>query len=135
MAEKKRIETSDEARERERARALAFELRQIIQADRMAMDVISNAEATRKEIERKTGEEAEEIRAEAQNQLQEATRRAEQAHAGELEERKREAEQSFARQRRELEQRFAEGRSAWAQQIAAAILADENPGDGEGGAP
>lgn len=122
LAEKNHIETPDEARDRERSRALAFELRQIIQADRMAMDILSNAEDTRKDIVKKTGEETAAILADAKDKMAEATRQAERAHTEEMERRKKEADQAFAAQRWRLEEHFGQNREAWAEAITSAIL-------------
>lgn len=128
MAEYKHMDMSDESRDRERAKALGFELRQIIQADRMAMDILQNAEYTRKDIEKKTQEETAAILADAKEKLGEATRQAKQAHAEEMARRKSEAEKAFQQQRDHLESHFAKNRDAWADRITDVIIKDEAGG-------
>lgn len=122
LADKKHFGTGDELRDHERAQALALELRQIIQADRMAVDILKNAEDTRKDIEKKTQDETAAILADAHAKMAEATRQAEQANAQEMERRKKEAEKAFEEQRQRLDTHFSKNREAWAQRIAAAIV-------------
>lgn len=116
-------ETKQEAARRiEKSKALAFELRQIIQADRMALDILNNAEHTRRDIEQKTKAEADEILLDAQVKKQEVTKQVIEEQEARLEQRKNEARATYAGQKEHLEKHMAANKDKWVGEITRAIL-------------
>lgn len=118
MAESKK----EAARELEKTKVLAFELRQIIQADRMALDILNNAEHTRRGIEQKTKDEAEEILMDAQHKKQEVTKQVVAEQEERLEQRKNEAREAYAEQKDRLRKHMEANRDLWAEDITNTIL-------------
>lgn len=112
----------EEARSPEKTRAMAFELRQIIQADRMAMRLIEDAQETRRSIEKKTKEETAKILQEAEQQRQEMTQEAYKNQQKALEEKKQEAREAYAAQMQDLKDRMEQNRENWVAEITAALL-------------
>lgn len=103
--------------------ALALELRQIIQADRMASDVIKNAEDLRKSIEKRTEKEKAALLAETERQRQKITRQVEAEQAATLVQRKAEAAKKYNAQREKITQQMEQNSEMWIQEITARIIA------------
>lgn len=103
-------------------KALELELRQIIQADRNAVDILRQSEDTRKTVEARTEQEKKAILADAEKKRADMEALVQKEIEEEMQ-RKLEAEESaFGRQKQKLEQALAQNRDAWVEEITANIL-------------
>lgn len=105
-----------------KSKALELELHQIIQADRMAMDLINGARDTRSSIEKRTADEKAQILQDARQKREEMTKRVEEEHRAALAARKAEAAKAFASQRELVDAEMREHKDAWVQEITASII-------------
>lgn len=105
-----------------KGKALVLELHQIIQADRMAMDLINGARDTQKSIENRTQEEQKQILLEARKKKQEMETRVQEEQRAALAQRKEEAQKAYAHQRRRIDAEMEQNRDTWVEDITAHIL-------------
>ena len=101
---------------------LATQLRQVIQADRMAVDMVNGAYETKRAIEQKTADEKKKILQEAEEKRQEALERVAAEQREELAKRKERAAQQYAGARQALAGEMDQNRAAWAAEIAGRII-------------
>ncbi len=100
---------------------LATELRQIILADRMAVDLINNAYDTKRSVEAKTAAEKQKILQEAEQKRKDALAKVAEEQREELAKRKAKTAQRFAGAREALEQEIETNRELWAAEIVGRI--------------
>lgn len=105
--------------------AIAMELKQIIQADRMAVDVIQRAKDMGASIEKQTEKDKAAILAEAEQQRRETTEKVQAELADELARRKAEAEKEFAGQREFVSKTMEQNKDKWVEEITARILGSD----------
>ena len=103
--------------------ALGLELRQIIQADRMATDIIQNANYMRRSIEAKTDKDKARIMEEAKQQHQQITQTLQAQQADELAQRKKDAIENNKDKQQALAQLMEENQQEWAAQMVQRITA------------
>lgn len=101
---------------------LEHELRQIIQTDRMAMDILQNAKDTRKSIDAKTQREKEAILQQAAQKKEADLKQLQETLNKELEEKKHKATLQYTAQIQALQQTMAQHQQEWADEIASHIL-------------
>ena len=94
--------------------ALGLELRQIIQADRMAADTIQNANYMRRSIEAKTEKDKARILEEAQQRQIELTQKVQAEQASDLDTKKEAALAKNQQKQQTLQQLMDENREQWA---------------------
>ncbi len=104
--------------------ALGLELRQIIQADRMAADTIQNANYMRRSIEAKTEKDKARILEEAQQHRKELTQKVRQEQASDLDAKKQAALEKSKQKQQTLQQLMDENRETWAAAMVARITAE-----------
>lgn len=101
--------------------AMALELRQIIQVDRLANDIIQRAEDTRKSIEKQTKEEVAKIYSEAQNRQDELMAQVQGEQAQDVAARKNEASRNHEETCNNLDAKVEQNRAAWVEEITGRI--------------
>lgn len=104
-----------------KSKALALELRQIIQADRMAMDILHNAQATGQTIEERTQKETAALLKDADARRDAMVQQVQAEHEEELARRQTQAREQFTTQRRTLGEKMQENRDAWIQEMVSHI--------------
>lgn len=100
---------------------LALELKQIIQADRMAVDILTRAEDMKKAIERQTEKDKASMLQKVKTQHNEMVQRVEQEMAADMIKSKEEAAQQFEQQRNFLNKTMDENRQKWVDEITSRI--------------
>lgn len=103
-------------------KALALELKQIIQADRMAVDIIQRAKDMKTTIEKQTEKDKAEILGDAQRKREEMTGQVEAEMAAEMARRKEEAARQFEQQRQFIRNAMRENREKWVDEITGRII-------------
>ncbi len=101
---------------------LATELRQVIQADRMAAELVNNAYDTKRSVEKRTLAEKQKILQEADEKRREALARVAEEQREELARRKEAAAQQYAGARQALKDEMEENRKTWAEDIVQRVL-------------
>jgi hypothetical protein len=107
--------------------ALALELKQIIQADRMADDIIKDAENTKKNIEKATEKQKAALLAGALRQKQELEKQAQARQRDALDAQAKALEEQMAARRSGLEKTMAANRARWVQGIVGRITGPGEP--------
>ena len=101
--------------------ALALELRQIIQADRMACDVIDEATGIGQSIERDAEKRKAQILAEAERARTEMEKQVQAEQELALKDRIAQVEAQFAARQKALEEKMERNRDGWVSEIVGRI--------------
>ncbi|MDL2253641.1 hypothetical protein LJC49_06140 [Ruminococcaceae bacterium OttesenSCG-928-I18] len=101
---------------------LAMELEQIIEADRKAMEMLNDAQDTKRSIEEKTAAEKQTILKEAEEKRQEMLKKVQEEQREVLAARKKEASAEYAEARVRLQKTMDDNREKWAGEITQHIL-------------
>ena len=101
---------------------LATELRQVIQTDRMAAELVNNAYDTKRSVEKRTLAEKQKILQEAEEKRREAMARVAEEQREELARRKKAAAMQYAGARQALKDEMGNNKEAWAAEIVQRVL-------------
>ena len=107
----------------DKSERLAYELRQIILADRMAIHMIRDAQEVKQSVEDKTASEKERILKEAEEKQAAMLARVQEEKQEELAKRKQEAIGHFEVQKEGLQQKMQAGQEKWIEEITAQMTA------------
>lgn len=101
--------------------ALGVELRQIIQADRMASDIIQGANDMRHSIEARTEQDKARIIEQAEQKRKEVTEQVRKDQMQALEEKKKVALATYDKERAHIAQQMEQNREKWIEDIVTRI--------------
>ena len=101
---------------------LEHELRQIIQTDRMAIDILQRAKDVRSTIDEKTEKEKASIAQEAKNKKDVFIRELEEKLKQDLAQRKAKAAQMYATQKQTIDKNILQNEETWVEEITSSIL-------------